>query len=553
MLVLVHRKDLVNQASARISRYNPSLWVSIDRGEYIGNIHANVIVASVQTLGVERGGSNKRINRYNSDEFGLIVCDEVHHLSQANQSYVNVLEYFNAVKSGDYDDSKLLCGFTATPNRSDNVGLEFFFDQISYQRGLRDMMTEGPQINGQVYPWLADIVAYRVSTEADISQVGVDRGDFKIGELANAVNTPERNALIVEKYKELGKDLPAFCFTVDVQHAVDVATEFNKQNIAAVAVSGQTPMSERAVISSEFMRGNIRVLASCGVLSEGIDLPVASVGLLARPTKSSLLFQQQCGRLLRPWPSPEDYASALAKGDHPEWIKPHAILVDLVDSTGRHRIQTIPTLFGLKANFNLKGKSALAVTEEIERLESANPGLDLRDCEDLEVARRRVKAFAERVDLFRAPIVPPQIRQHSRFAWLDMGNGRYQLSLPERTVLQIRENHLGQFEIHSSTNGVRELHHVAQDLASALSMADGSVPRDARQMLLANAGWRSEPPTLKQIAALRKLNREYQRIFRDETEMFDWFTKQFEQGNLDYSRGKVSQLIDSRIATIFHK
>jgi DNA repair protein RadD len=58
-------------------------------------------------------------------------------------------------------------------------------------------------------------------------------------------------------------------------------------------------------------RGEVLVLANCGVLCEGWDMPEVEVGILARPTKSRGLYIQQAGRVLRSAPG-----------------KTHAVLLD---------------------------------------------------------------------------------------------------------------------------------------------------------------------------------------------------------------------------------
>ncbi|KAH6565544.1 hypothetical protein BASA62_007287 [Batrachochytrium salamandrivorans] len=60
-LVLAHREELLTQAHNQISRYCPSLSVSIDQGTAKASMESDVIVASVQSIG--RMGS-ARIKKY---------------------------------------------------------------------------------------------------------------------------------------------------------------------------------------------------------------------------------------------------------------------------------------------------------------------------------------------------------------------------------------------------------------------------------------------------------------------------------------------------------
>jgi len=73
MLVLVHRNDLVGQTARRIQRYNPNLLVDIEQGQDRANKHADVIVASVQSI-----SRDNRLHRFNPDQFKIVFIDEAH-------------------------------------------------------------------------------------------------------------------------------------------------------------------------------------------------------------------------------------------------------------------------------------------------------------------------------------------------------------------------------------------------------------------------------------------------------------------------------------------
>lgn len=81
-----------------------------------------------------------------------------------------------------------LVGFTATPTRGDGVGLASVFEAIAFQKDLAGMIEQG---------WLCPIAGYRVRSEADLEAVRVRAGDFAQGQLAQAVDTDDRNAVVV--------------------------------------------------------------------------------------------------------------------------------------------------------------------------------------------------------------------------------------------------------------------------------------------------------------------------------------------------------------------
>lgn len=261
MLVIVHRDELAVQTKDKMERCNPHLRVEIEKAEQWASLNADVVVASVQTLGrnkLENGTYqfSERIQRFPHEKFRYIIADEAHHATA--DSWRSVLAYFRVLKGTQYDDpTKLFLAVTATPRRADNIGMETICDEIYYSKDIASCIREG---------WLTDIKAYRVDTTVDLSSVGISHGDFNVKELERTVNTPERNRKIVEQYLEHGEERQAICFTVDVQHAVDVAEEFTRAGVSAAVLTGKTPREERRKILRLHQEGYFRVLTNCGVL-----------------------------------------------------------------------------------------------------------------------------------------------------------------------------------------------------------------------------------------------------------------------------------------------
>src|SRR5713101_6338980 len=51
VMVVAHREELLDQAAAKISHWNPTLKVSVEQAERFADPNADVLVASVATLG----------------------------------------------------------------------------------------------------------------------------------------------------------------------------------------------------------------------------------------------------------------------------------------------------------------------------------------------------------------------------------------------------------------------------------------------------------------------------------------------------------------------
>ena len=232
----------------------------------------------------------------------------------------------------------------------------------------------------------------------------------------------------------------------------------------------------------------------------------------------------------------------------PKRIKPHALIVDFCDVTGRHPLITLPTLFGLRADFKAE-KKITEVVEEIEQLEMENPGIDIRKEANMAAIRSSIRY----VDLLRPPTTPPEISKYSKFQWLQEAPGSYRLGLLDGSMLSIRENTLGHQEINRHTKGVKTFLGQVRNLRDALEFAEAEVPFEDKKVLNASAGWRKEPPTEKQISMLfysMKNSRDRWAVemlskFRSKDSLFEFYTQQYKLGRHEFSRGSVSAKIDS--------
>ncbi|WP_374145800.1 DEAD/DEAH box helicase [Sphingomonas sp. 28-63-12] len=90
-------------------------------------------------------------------------------------------------------------------------------------------------------------------------------------------------------------------FAVSVEHAQDMASGLAAHGIAAAVVSGDTPGAKRTSILKTFKSATSRpqVLCNFGVLTTGFDAPRTSAAIIARPTKSLVLYSQMVGRATR--------------------------------------------------------------------------------------------------------------------------------------------------------------------------------------------------------------------------------------------------------------
>lgn len=272
-------------------------------GDEVGVIKADVFVAdkhftiaSVQTIW-------RRLDKLPSNLFDNIIVDEAHY-SGAN-TWVKTLDHFQ---------HKLRLGLTATPYRMDGMLMGDIFDEIVYEYPIDKAIKDG---------YLCKIDAIRVATTTDIDKVKTIGGELSQRDLEETINTPERNGLIVRKYREFceGRQFIAFC--ADVKHAMDLAQAFNDENIKTDFVVGDKDLTtDRKGTIRAFKKDELVGLTNCMVLTAGFDHPEVSCIIEASPTKSLAKYLQQIGRGTR-----------LKKGQFKDLI-----VLDIVDVTKRHKL-----------------------------------------------------------------------------------------------------------------------------------------------------------------------------------------------------------------------
>ncbi|KAG7812201.1 hypothetical protein KL921_001433 [Ogataea angusta] len=286
-LILVHRKELADQAIASLRRVYPEYKIELDMANRKPS-HApdiDVVVASVPTL----NRSTQRLESHDPGEYKAIVVDECHH--GVADSYTKILKHFGC-DSADCDIA--LLGFSATLSRYDELPLGLVFDEIVFDKNLVDLIREG---------YLSDFSWIQVSAGLELSQVAIGQdGDYKMDELASHVNKDEINALVFQSYQHFAEKYQlrsSLFFCVNVAHLESLSLVFRSNGVNAQYVTGNTSKFERERLIAEFSNGQLPVLMNCGVFTEGTDIPNIDSIFIVRPTQSKTLLTQMVGRGLR--------------------------------------------------------------------------------------------------------------------------------------------------------------------------------------------------------------------------------------------------------------
>ena len=274
VLLMVHRKELVNQIAETLASYGQKFGIIQAGAEESRFCH--IQVASVQTL-------VRRLQRWGRVRFEFIIIDEAHHTP--SPTYMKILDAFS--------DSKLL-GVTATPHRLDYWGFAHIFDKLIVSPDPMEFIKSG---------FLSNYDYYSVPPECpivdEINAIPIEKGDFAEDSLIRLLDCGSIRSQVVDSYMKYGCGKKAIVYTINKAHNNHLCEEYQKRGINAVSIDCDTSSNERKRLLDDFKKGKIQIILNVNILSEGFDCPDVEVIQITRPTYSLSMYLQQVGRGLR--------------------------------------------------------------------------------------------------------------------------------------------------------------------------------------------------------------------------------------------------------------
>lgn len=248
---LAHRTELIEQTAKTLHEHGLPVGVVAASSAWPIDPAAPVQVCSVQTL----------LAREVRPPASLLVWDECHHASESAPAWAALLAAYADVKT---------LGLTATPERGDGSGLAPLFDRIVVGVTVRELTTQGHLVPCEV------VRPERVLKPGALAQEPL---------AAYQAHTPGQQG---------------FLFAKSVEEAQRYADEFNAAGIRTACIHADTKPDDRAVALELFRQGVIRILSNVYIFTEGTDLPMAQVCILARGASTAGIYLQMVGRVLRP-------------------------------------------------------------------------------------------------------------------------------------------------------------------------------------------------------------------------------------------------------------
>ena len=266
------------------------------------NLSDGLVVAGLQTV-YSRQVREQTWTAFAGERTSMVVLDEAHQAVAPTYRFV-----LDALTTRNPRMSVL--GLTATPGRTwdepeKDAELSQYFNRQKvtlhvdgYESPIDFLIDQG---------YLAEPDFRTIKYDSDI----LSAKDLE--KLAKSIDIPttllrlladdeRRSVTIVRHAEDLARrHKRIILFATTKEHAERLAPILNSRGIAARSITSSTPVSQRQSSIRWYQRDSdeVRILTNYGVLTTGFDAPKTSAAIIARPTKSLVLYSQMIGRALR--------------------------------------------------------------------------------------------------------------------------------------------------------------------------------------------------------------------------------------------------------------
>lgn len=232
----------------------------------------------------------------------LVVVDEAHQaIAPSYKQTINGL-----VEAGSYT---ALVGLSATPGRTwsdiqEDARLSEFFEDRKVTLEIPGYDNPVQYLIDNGYLAKPSFRSLRCESSADYicrwKSTGVDYDPNMLDSLSDDY---ERNLMIVGEIRRLIEEghRRIILFSSSVKHAEIISTILKILEINSMVVTGASSEGQRRKAIKQYKQESPDPVVMCnfGVLTTGFDAPRTSAVVIARPTKSLVLYSQMVGRATR--------------------------------------------------------------------------------------------------------------------------------------------------------------------------------------------------------------------------------------------------------------
>jgi superfamily II DNA or RNA helicase len=267
------------------------------------SLHDGFLVAGLSKLYQSTMKDLQILNNL-AQKCSLVIIDEAHQATAATYSLLLDSLVVQRRTTG-------LLGLSATPGRT--------WANIDADQALSDFFARRKvmlNVEGYENP-IEYLVAEQYLAKAEYKTLmyhsGVELSPADIKRLREVLDIPEeilirlgddeqRNLVILAEIERLAREHQRILvFAPSVPNSNLLASVLQARGLTAYSLTGGTPSIERERLIREFKGDTPRPIVLCnyGVLTTGFDAPRTSAAVIARPTRSLVLYSQMVGRALR--------------------------------------------------------------------------------------------------------------------------------------------------------------------------------------------------------------------------------------------------------------
>lgn len=257
VLVTAHRQELVDQAASEMERFGLKCR-KFARGRLTGPQDARVTVAMIQSL-------------MSAERFPCapthVTWDEGHHAPADSYQFV---------KSRVPQGCRHLF-VTATPERLDGKPMGDVCDAMVIGCQAGDLIRYNERHPGE------GLLNCVVDAPGSRKKAGVQ------AEFAS-------DAIL-----RLAQNEKTVIFAPNREYSLAEVQKLRDAGVKAAHVDGNTPAQARSILLDRLKNGDLQVISSINLLTEGWNLPSLECAVIARSCESPGMYLQICGRVMRPF------------------------------------------------------------------------------------------------------------------------------------------------------------------------------------------------------------------------------------------------------------
>ncbi len=274
-LILVDQGDLAFQWAEKLKQCTGH-DADIEKAELHASRSAFVVIATVQSL-------VNRLDKWPANHFDLVIADEAD--KSLADTWMKCLSHFDA--------HARICGFTATPWRSDARDLGEYYDNIASRFPLNTAIKKGA---------LSKLCIQMVPLKIETNGLGRGGKDYTLEDCDHAI-TPYLGS-VIDAMQKYGPERKTLVFVPLIRTSEKFVQMCQERGLRAEHIDGES--DDRDAIRDRFENGTTDILVNSMLLTRGVDIPCISRIVPLRMTKSVSLYHQIVGRGTRLFPGKEN-------------------------------------------------------------------------------------------------------------------------------------------------------------------------------------------------------------------------------------------------------